>query len=120
MSGRSIGQNIDQPGNHAIYSVPILDIGTFQTRMKGDGRKVDDQVAEPPQAAWVIIALWIALGVRIFEVCILLRCRWCIAFADHIAKTIQTGKTLGERAERGRDIPRDSPTTWEVAAVPRN
>ena len=45
MSGRSIGQNIDQPGNHAIYSVPILDIGTFQTRMKGDGRKVDDQVA---------------------------------------------------------------------------
>ena len=45
MSGRSIGQNIDQPGNQTVYSVPIFDIGTFQARMKGDGRKVDDQVA---------------------------------------------------------------------------
>ena len=37
--------------------------------------------------------------------------------ADLVAKSIHTGNPLGERAEWGRDRPRASPTTWEVAAV---
>src|ERR1035441_10980771 len=42
------------------------------------------------------------------------------ARADRRAISIQMGCPEGESAEWGRDMPRASPTTWLVAAVPRN
>ena len=42
------------------------------------------------------------------------------ARADRRAISNQIGWPEGARAECGRDIPRASATTWDVAAVPRN
>ena len=79
------------------------------------------KLVEPPQAAWTTMALRIEASVRISASSAILRSASCAkARALRWAMSSQIGWPLGARAEWGSDIPSASPTTWLVAAVPRN
>ena len=75
---------------------------------------------EPPKAAWTTIALRTAASVRMSRVARPRGLQAHQARAERRAMSSQIGWPEGASAECGSDRPSASPTTCEVAAVPRN
>ena len=75
---------------------------------------------DPPKAAWTIMAFRTAASVRMSRVVRPRVSSATSARAERRAMSSQIGWPDGARAEWGRARPSASPTTWEVAAVPRN
>ena len=75
---------------------------------------------DPPKAAWTVIAFRTAASVRIWLVVMPRPSRLTSARADRRAMSVQIGCPDGTSALWASESPRASPTTCEVAAVPRN
>ena len=121
MADRAVGQRIDESRHlRRLTCVPIVDRGPSQAGSVGDGRHVQQQFVEPPKAAWTTIALRNAASVRRSPSVMPRSCQSTELGALRRAMSSQIGWPEGASAECGRVRPSASPTTCEVAAVPRN
>src|ERR1017187_1259755 len=78
------------------------------------------RLVDPPKAAYTTRALRTEESVRMARMASERAGGESGARADRGAISVQMGWPEGESAEWASDMPRASPTTWEVAAVPRN
>ena len=75
---------------------------------------------EPPKAAWTTMALCSACSVTNACEQMPAASSTISARAERTAMSSQTASPEGASAECGSDSPSASPTTWVVAAVPKN
>src|ERR1017187_10449453 len=78
------------------------------------------RLVDPPKAAYTTRALRTEASVRMSRMASERAWSESAARAERRAISVQMGWPEGESAEWASDMPRAPPTTWEVAAVPRN
>src|ERR1039457_5558456 len=78
------------------------------------------RLVDPPKAAYTTRALRTEASVRMSRMASERAWSESAARAERRAISVQMGWPEGESAEWVSDMPRASPTTWEVATVQRN
>ena len=122
MADRAVGQRIDQARHPAVDGGPVLDRRPAQPGVrKRSAGMCSSRFVEPPNAAWTVMALRKAASVRMCCVCDLARLQIVPrpGPSGGPCRARSVGRTA-PGAECGSDRPSASPTTCDVAAVPRN
>ena len=107
-------------GTRRLMAVQSSTVGRGNPAAWAMAGMCSNKFVEPPNAACTAIALRTPPGERISRIVTPRASSWQRARAERTAMSVQTGWPEGARAECASAIPSASPTTCDVAAVPRN